>query len=175
MARFVPDRTVRNLRRLCRARRKEIAEQSRIRTRTQKIIDRIGVRIGGIRTNVFGRNRRRILEGLVPGLPASVSLASLLRPVRTKLDPLGDALTLELDDGNRFWLSQLLRRHDAIARLIQNREDRMVKGLEPGQEQPQLLMTIPGISLTAAGDLFVAIGPDLKVFLSPDNRVAWAG
>ena len=175
MASFVPDRTFRNLRSLCRARRKEIAEQSRIRTRTQKIIDRTGVRVGGILTDVFGRNGRRILDGLVQGLPAGVILESLSRHVRTKLDRLGDALTLERDDCHRFLLSQLLQRQDEMARHIQNLQDQIVKGLEPWRDQLQILMTIPGMSLTSACDIFVEIGPDLKVFPSPDNLAAWAG
>lgn len=39
----------------------------------------------------------------------------------------------------------------------------------------QRLMTISGLGLTSAGDLFVAIGPDLEVFPSPDKLAAWAG
>ncbi len=175
MPNIVPDIDVRNLRSLCRTRRQEIAAQSRIRTRVPKIIDRTGVRIGGILTDIFGMNGRHILEELAPGLPTSILLEGLSRPVRNEIDQLGDALTRKLDSSGRLSFSQHLQRPDERAAAIKCLDDAMAKGLEPWPNHLRIRMTLPGISVTLAGEIFVPIGPDLSIFPSPDHLASGAG
>ena len=63
----VPPEPFRELRALSRQRRVLVRQRSTVRNRVQKIIDRAGVRIGGILSDVFGVNRRKILDGLAQG------------------------------------------------------------------------------------------------------------
>ena len=88
---FVPARELRELRVLCRHRRTLVAQRSRVRNRAAKVIDRSGARIGGVITDIFGMNGRRILDGLVDRLDREAILGSLSRHVRGKLERLGDA------------------------------------------------------------------------------------
>ena len=60
------------------------------------MVDRGGVRIGAVLSDIFGRNGRRILDGLVARRPSTDILASLSAHVRGKLAQLGDALRLAL-------------------------------------------------------------------------------
>lgn len=50
---------------------------SRVRNRVQKVLDRSGVRIGAVLSDVFGANGRRVLDGLIGGLDREGILASL--------------------------------------------------------------------------------------------------
>ncbi len=105
---FVPSQPFRDLRTLSRHRRTLVARRSQVRNQVQKVIDPAGVRIGAVLTDIFGRNGRRILDGLVGRLPHADILASLSGNVRRKLAPLGDALGLELREPERLLLADLL-------------------------------------------------------------------
>ena len=76
-ASHVPPKAFREMRVLTRYRRTLIGQRSRVRNRVQKVLDRSGVRVGGVLCDVFGRNGRRILDGLAKGLDHGAILASL--------------------------------------------------------------------------------------------------
>lgn len=69
-------------------------QRSQVRNRVQKVLDQRGVRIGGVISDVFGMNDRRILNGLVEGFGRDAILASLSRHVQHKPERFGDALRL---------------------------------------------------------------------------------
>ena len=79
---FVPSQQFRDLRVLSRHRRKLVARRSQVRNQTQKVIDRAGIRIGAVLTDIFGTNGRRILDGLVNRRRPADILASLSAHVR---------------------------------------------------------------------------------------------
>ena len=70
----VPPEPFRELRSLSRQRRVLVGQRATARNRVQKIVDRAGVRIGGILSDVFGVNGRTILDGLAQGTARSVRL-----------------------------------------------------------------------------------------------------
>ena len=172
---LVPDRHFRDLRAQCRYRRTLVQRRSQIRTRVQKIIDRAGVRIGGILTDIFGTNGRRILDGLCRGDDRQVILDSLSGHVRGKLEQLGDALTLTLGDSNRLLLVDLMEEFDSLVARERRLSGRIRDGLAPWNERIRLLTTIPGIDEASACAIFAEIGPDLDAFPSADHLAAWAG
>ena len=83
---FVPPRHFRRLRELTRCRRKLVAERSRNRNRVHKTLDRDGLRIGGVLTDIFGVNGRRILDGLAAGRAPRDILDGLTHHAAPKLD-----------------------------------------------------------------------------------------
>ena len=173
---FVPDQQFRDLRSLSRHRRKLVARRSQVRNQAQKVIDRGGVRIGAVLSDIFGANGRRILDGLVNRIDPSDILASLSGHVRHKLDPLGDALDLTLRETERRLLADLLDEHDAIGRRVGDFDRHIDEALEPYAEQRRLLETLPGVDRTAACAILSEIGADPhKVFGNPHRLAAWAG
>jgi transposase len=94
---YVPPRRFRQLRQLTRYRRTLVAERSRTRNRVHKTLDHDGLRLGGILSDIFGVNGRRILDGLVAGRPPGRILADLTTHVQAKLEPLAQALAAALD------------------------------------------------------------------------------
>ncbi len=171
----VPPEPFRELRALSRQRRVLVRQRSTVRNRVQKIIDRAGARIGGIISDVFGVNGRKILNGLAQGTAREVILASLTSHVANKLEGLGEALSLSLGDNDRFMLNDLLEEHDALEARIASCTGKIDGQMTPREEQLRLLTTIPGIDRTAASTILIEIGPDIGVFASREHFAAWAG
>ena len=65
----------RDFRQLSRYRRKLVGERSRARNRVHKTLDHDGLRLGGALSDIFGRNGRKILDGLVAGHDQAAILA----------------------------------------------------------------------------------------------------
>ena len=171
----VPPKTFREVRVLTRYRRTLVGQRSRVRNRVQKVLDRSGVRVGGVLSDVFGANGRRILDGLARGVDPDAILASLSHHVAHKLERLGDALRLELSAVERLVLCDLLREHDALQERVQGLDRDIDSALEPWSERITLLQTIPGIDRPSACAILAEIGPDLDAFASAERLAAWAG
>ena len=146
----IPSLQFRDLRCISRHRRSLVAQRSRIRNQVQKVLDRSGVRIGAVLTDIFGANGRRVLDGLVGGLDRKVILASLSGHVRLKVDQLGDALRLELRETDRILLTDLLGEQDTLARRVSEFDWHIDQALAPFTEECRLLETISGIDRVSA-------------------------
>ena len=172
---YVPPKAFRELRVLTRYRRTLISQRSRVRNRVQKVLDRRGAHVGGVLSDVFGRNGRRILDGLVAGLDREAILASLSHHVQHKIERLGDALRLSLSATDGVMLRDLLRDHDALEERLEELDGEIEHGLMSWQDRIALLLTIPGIDRASACAIVAEIGPDLDVFGSSERLAAWAG
>ncbi len=172
---LVPDRTFLALRSLSRHRRSLVQERARVRNRVQKVIDRAGVRIGGIISDVFGVNGRIMLDGLIAGDSREVILGRLSHHVSGKLAALGSALTFTLADWERELLRDLVSAEAALQTRMQAVQAMMLERLEPHREALELLQTMPGIDRVAAASILAETGPDMSVFGSVQAFAAWAG
>ena len=173
---FVPSQQFRDLRALSRHRRKLVARRAQVRNQAQKVVDRGGVRIGAVLSDIFGRNGRRILDGLVARRPSTDILASLSAHVRGKLAQLGDALRLALRETERRLLADLLSDHDTLSRRVDDFDRHLDEALAPWTEQLRLLETLPGIDHAAACAILSETGADPhRVFGNAHRLAAWAG
>ena len=172
---YVPPRDFRQLRQLSRYRRKLVGERSRARNRVHKTLDHDGLRLGGALSDIFGRNGRKILDGLVAEHTPEVILASLSGHVQHKRELLGQVLAARLDEHALWKLSDLLRAHDAASASIAELDARLAQGLAGMAEQIRLLETVPGIDHGSACAILVELGPDLSSFQRIANVAAWAG
>ncbi len=172
---YVPPRTFRRLRDLSRYRRKLVGERSRVRNRVHKTLDRDGLRVGGILTDIFGRNGRHILDGLVAGLERQAILDSLTSHVQAKLEPLTAALAAELDPHGLWKLRDLLTAYDNVGQRLREIDQRLEADLADYTRQLNLLKTVPGIDRSSARAILVELGPDVTVFPNARCCGAWAG
>jgi hypothetical protein len=69
---------------------------------------------------------------------------SLSAHVRSKLDALGDALSLELRESDRILLADLLCEHDTLSHRVHDFARHIDEALAPYAEQCRLLETLPG-------------------------------
>ena len=166
----------RDLRGLSRYRRALIEQRARSQLRIQKVLDRGGVRIGGILSRVtHSVNGRRTLKGIIAGDACEEILGGLSWHVRKKLDLLGDALSFELDMPSRWILSDLLARFDSDTARIAAANRRMEAALAPYEALVRLLETLPGAGRESAMAILVELGPDMSGFASARHCAAWTG
>ena len=172
---FVPPRRFRQLRQLTRYRRTLVAERSRARNRVHKTLDQDGLRLGGILSDIFGVNGRRILDGLLAGQPPGRILDRLTIHVQAKLEPLARALAATLDPLALLKLQMQLDALDRADAAICVLDTRIRTELADYQRPLHLLQTIPGIDAGSACTILVEIGPDLGAFRQARHLGAWAG
>lgn len=173
---FVPPARFRELRPLARHRRTLAQQRSRTRNRAQKVIDRAGARVGGVLSDAFGMNGRRILDGLAAGVAEEEILASLSHHVAGKRARIGEALTLPLNDTDRHLLADLLNEDDRLDDRIRQTDRLIAEALEPESRQIDLLLTVPGIDRVSARAILAETGPDIvRAFGSPTRFASWAG
>ena len=153
-------------------------DRARFRNRAHKLVDRAGLRVGGVLSDIFGKNGRRILDGLAEGLPTGDILAGPASHVTRKRSDLEGVLSLELHPHARAALKDLLDQHDRAARVMADCERALHSELAKNREDAQslrLLQTIPGIGAAAAGAILAELGPDIGMFVSHAHCAAWAG
>ena len=172
---YVPPRLFRQLRQLTRYRRKLAAERTRARNRVHKTLDHDGLRLGGVLSDIFGVNGRRILDGLVAGQAPRHILAALTHHVAAKLGPLARALAATLDPLALFRLQMQMQAADRADAALAALDERIRTTLSDYQRPLQLLQTIPGIDFGSACTIFVELGPDLGAFRQARHLGAWAG
>ena len=172
---YVPPRLFRQLRQLTRYRRKLVDERSRARNRVHKTLDHDGLRLGGVLSDIFGVNGRRILDGLVAGHSPRYILANLTHHVAAKLAPLTQALAATLDPLALFALQIQMEAVDRADTALVALDKRIRTVLADYQRALRLLQTIPGIDYGSACTILAEIGPDLGAFRKACSIGPWAG
>ena len=173
---LVLPKTFRDLRGLSRYRRKLIEQRAQKQVRMQKVLDRNGIRIGGILSRVtHSVNGRHMIEGLIAGASRETILSGLSWHVRKKLRALGDALSFELDMHSQWILGHLLQQFDDDTHGIAAAEQHIEAALAPFEDLIRLLETIPGVSRESAMAILIELGPDMSAFPSARHCAAWAG
>ena len=109
---LVLPREFRRLRVLSRHRRRTIDDCARLRNRIHKVLDRDGIRLGGVLSDVFGVNGYRILRGIISEETREDIVASLSRHVAAKRRTLEEVLACDLGPYSRQILSDLLDCHE---------------------------------------------------------------
>ena len=140
-----------------------------------KTLDHDGLRLGGVLTDIFGVNGRRILDGLVAGHSPRHILVNLTHHVASQLTPLTQALAATLDPFALFTLRMQLEACDRASAALAMLDERIATALADYQRPLRLLQTIPGIDFGSACTILAELGPDLGAFREARHLSAWAG
>jgi transposase len=177
-ASFIPPRPIRQLRDLTRRRTQLVRERASVVNRIQKILEDANIKLAGVASDILGVSGRAMLTAISRGASDPAALAELARKsLRRKIPALKEALDGLTDDHHRFLLGKALDQVDALEGLIQDMTDRVVEAMahEPLASARRRLMTIPGISATAAEVILAEIGADMSQFPSSGHLCSWAG
>ena len=168
---LVLPREFRRLRVLSRHRRRMIDDCARLRNRIHKVLDRDGIRLGGVLSDVFGVNGYRILRGIISEEAREDIVASLSRHVAAKRRTLEEVLACDLGPYSRQILSDLLDCHEFSNKKVAHYDKLIREGLKDFEQEIFLLQTIPGIDQESA--CAILLGPDIGV--SACRCAAWSG
>jgi transposase len=177
-ASFIPPLLIRQLRDLTRRRTQLTRERASVVNRIHKILEDANIKLGEVARDILGVSGRSMLTALCRGTTDPAVLAELARKsLRRKIPALKQALDGLVNDHHRFLLGHALDQIDALEKLIEEMTERIEAMViqEPLATARRRLMTIPGISATAAEVILAEIGPDMSQFPSSGHLCSWAG
>jgi transposase len=177
-ASFIPPRLIRQLRDLTRRRTQLTRERASVVNRIHKVLEDANIKLGAVARDILGVSGRSMLTAICRGTTDPEALAELARKsLRRKIPALKQALEGLVNDHHRFLLGQALDQIAALEKLIEEMTERIeaVVIQEPLATARRRLMTIPGISATAAEVILAEIGADMSPFPSSGHLCSWAG
>jgi transposase len=175
-ASFIPPEPIRDLRDLTRARSIATRDRTREIQRLEKFLERSGIKLSSVVSDLTGVSSRAMLEALIQGERHPEVLAGLAKgTLRSRIPALVDALTGRFKEHHAFMARLHLDQIDAQTRVIDALTDRIEEALEPFRAARDFLATIPGVSLKVADVIIAETGADMTVFQTPGRLASWAG
>lgn len=173
---LIPPKPIRELRDLCRYRKKLTEQASAEKNRIQKALEDANIKLASVATDIFGVSGRAMLDALLAGEMDPAEMAELARgKLRHKIPQLADALEGEVSDHHRFLIRMHLEHLAYLQQAIAQLHERIDEKIKPYQHQVDLIQTTPGFDKTAAQHTFVEIGGDIRLFPSERHLASWIG
>lgn len=173
---FVPERQIQEVRDLTRTRKQFVRERTRHIQRLQKTLEGANIKLDSVVSDIMGLTGTLIIEALIDGETDPKVLAKLAQgKLCKKKRQLAEALRGHVTSHHRFMLRLHLEHIRSVEQTIATIEAELGEALSPLQEEVQLLMTIPGVGLTAAQAILSEVGSDMGRFPTGGHLVSWAG
>ncbi|WP_331719030.1 IS110 family transposase (plasmid) [Streptomyces sp. NBC_00289] len=173
---FVPPRDIRQLRDLTRYRTETVRDRARDVNRLAMFLEDAGIKLSSVVSDITGRSARAMLDALVAGERDPQVLAALaLGRMRGKVPLLTHALANSFTGHHAFMAAAMLRAIDEADARITQLSQEINRQLQPLQQQVELLITIPGVSLTIAQVIIAETGVDMGRFATAGHLASWAG
>jgi transposase len=175
-ASLVPPGPIQELRDLTRTRKQLMREIGQHKQRIQKVLEDANVKLAAVVSDVFGESGRRMLKALSAGETDPWQLAALRDGRLTaSRETLAAALHGKVTAHHRFLLSQHLRMIEHLEQTVTVFESQIEASLEPFRAALEQLVTIPGVSTTAAHVIIAEVGVDTSRFATAGHLRSWAG
>ena len=175
-ASLVPPGPIQELRDLTRTRKQLMREIGQHKQRIQKVLEDANVKLASVVSDVFGESGRRMLKALSAGETDPWQLAALRDGRLTaSRETLAAALNGKVTAHHRFLLSQHLRMIEYLEQTVTAFEAQIEASLAPFRAALEHLVTIPGVSATAAHVIIAEVGVDTSRFATAGHLRSWAG
>ncbi len=171
---FVPPRDIRRLRDLTRYRIDLIGSRTAEKNRVEKLLEDACIKLSVVASDIFGVSGRAMMAALIAGERDPRVLAQMARSrMRSKIPLLEEAFAGHFDDHQRFLLTRMLGRIDAIEADIAAVDAQIEVHLTPFDQAVQRLDEIPGVGPVAAAIIIAEIGLDMTRFPTPGHLCSW--
>ena len=175
-ASFVPPAPIMELRDLTRTRKQLVREMVQHQQRIQKVLEDANLKLASVISDVVGTSGRRMIRALIAGESDPHKLAALGHPrLSASRETLAEALLGKVTAHHRFLLRQHLQVLEHLEQTVAEFEAQIEAALAPFRAAAERLMTIPGISATAAQVIIAEIGVDMRRFKTVGHLRSWAG
>lgn len=174
---FIPSEDLRELRDLCRLRKKRLGNLTAEKNRIQKYLESSNVKLGMVATDIFGVSGRNLLERLlVKGYVDEADVdESLKGRLRSKKEQVSDSLFGTLTPHQLDLIRDCWEHIEYLEKSLERLEQKIEEHLAPYREEYELLQTIPGVSENTAAALIAEIGVNMEQFPTADHLSSWAG
>ena len=173
---LIPPTPIRDLRDLCRYRRKLIEQTSAEKNRVQKTLEDANIKLATVASNVFGVSGQAMIRALLETDMTPEEMANLAKgKLREKIPQLIEALEGEVSEHHRFLIRMHLEHMGYLKEAIAQLDERIAEKIQPYQHQVEVIRTTPGFDIASAQHAFVEIGGDVGLFPSEKHLASWAG
>ena len=173
---LIPPRPIRELRDLCRYRKKLTGQASAEKNRIQKVLEDANIKMASVASDIFGMSGRAMLDSLLEGEMSPQEMAELARgKMRPKIPQLVDALEGRVNEHHRFLIRMHLEHLGYLEQAIAQLQQRIDEKIKPYRHQIDLIRSTPGFNTISAQHVFVETGGDISLFPSEGHLASWAG
>ena len=173
---YIPPRNIRELRDLCRYKRKQISDISAEKNRLQKILEDANIKLSSVVSDVFGASGTRIIDAIIEGEQNIDELAELCHWRLTgKLEQIKESLNGKITEHHRFMMWTIKKKIEGLEKIIKEVDERIDRQIGEYTLEIELLQTIPGVSKEGAITIISEIGTDMDVFPNEQHLASWAG
>lgn len=174
---FVPSEDLRELRDLCRLRKKRVGNLTAEKNRIQKYLECGNVKLGSIISDVFGVSGRNLLDRLITqGYIDAADVDDCVKgSIKKKKQQVKESLFGTITPHQMELIRDCWAHIAFLEKSIASLEKKIDEHLEPYREEYELLQTIPGVSQATAAALIAEIGVDMNQFPSAEHLSSWAG
>jgi transposase len=173
---LIPPKHVRELRELCRYRKKLTEHSAAEKNRIQKVLEDGNIKLASVISDVFGVSGRAMLASLIEGKLNPSQTAGLARgSLRKKTDLLAEALDGHLTEHHRFLINKQLEHLDYLQGDIARLNQAIGEKSKPYLREIGLMCSTPGIDTMSAQHILAELGGDIRLFPSADHLASWAG
>jgi transposase len=174
---FLPPKEIRELRELTRYRQKLVSMRTSEKQRVYNTLTVCNIMIANVASDIFGVSGSSIINSLIEGKELTHDdLSSMVKgKFREKVPELVKALEGKMSQHHVQKLSLSLNHYLTINESIAEVEALIHQKCAPFKAVIDLLLTVPGVNLTAAHAILAEIGPDMSVFHSATHLSSWAG
>jgi transposase len=173
---MVPPGPIQELRDLTRTRKQLMREIVQHKQRIQKVLEDANVKLASVMSDIFGESGRRMLRALIAGQTDARKLAALGSDrLSASRETLAQALHGKVTAHHRFLLKQHLQMIEHLEQTVGEFEAQIEAALEPFRAAVERLITIPGVSATAASVIIAELGVDMSRFATVAHLRSWAG
>ncbi len=172
---YIPCREIRDIRELTRTHLKLTQAITAFKNRVHKILQRAGIRISGVLTDIFGKSGTIILNGILNGKSVEQVFGELKnKRIKSKEAEIREAIKGELSQIDIFVVKECLETINFLGNKLKVIDSRISQSLTGMKKEMEILMSIPGIGFTIAAGVFAEIG-NITVFPKPKSLVSWSG
>jgi transposase len=173
---LIPPKPIRELREMCRYRKKMTQGITAEKNRVHKTLEDANIKIASVATEIFGVSGLAMIDALIAGNLTPQETAELARGrMRSKIPELAEALVGKVEEHHRLLLRKHLEHMAYLQQSIAEMNRLIEEKIQRYQPQVELLRTIPGIDTISAQQAFVEMGGDINLFPSEDHFASWIG
>jgi transposase len=174
---FIPDKDIREFRRLTRYRKSIVHEVTSQKNRIEKFLQSTGFRLSTFISDVFGASGRNIISHLIEhGRIDHHALDKCLKAgTRCKINDILIATNGMLSEEQQEFLKMLMSHLNMIQHHLSEVEESIRKATLRFESAIEILCSINGIGITSSSAIIAEIGIDMSRFKTAEHLCSWAG
>ena len=173
---LIPPRPIRELRDLCRYRKKLTQEAAAEKNRVHKVLEDANIKLASVASDIFGASGQAMIEVLIAGDFNPEETAELAQgKLRHKIPQLIEALEGKVREHHRFLLRMHLEHLSYLQLAVHELHARIDEKLQPYRQQVELVKRLPGVDTITAQHAFAEMGGDINLFPSDGHYASWVG